>query len=278
MTTDSSAPTATDTDEFYQLSNRVVLDVWGENFHQGYWESEEDQTPIQKATERLTDLVIENSGLGSGRLLDIGCGVGLPAFRLAQSSPAEIVGISNNQEQIDDANQRAADKGLGERVRFEYADAASLPFPDGSFDVVWIFESLMHMDRLRVLRESSRVLRPGGRIVVTDQLQLAPMSEENARLVQEHLDAMHASPLLYADAYRELVAESGLELVEFHDISKHVQLTGFRVLETVERRYDELLAQYGEAVIPILDLFRDPAGLVPELGYLLFVGRRPESL
>jgi hypothetical protein len=47
------------------------------------------------------------------------------------------------------------------------------------------------------------------------------------------------------------------------------------VLETVERRYDELLARYGEAVIPILDLFRDPAGLVPQLGYLLFVGRRP---
>lgn len=277
MTTDSSTPTATDTDEFYQLSNKVVLDVWGENFHQGYWESEEDQAPIQEATERLTDLLIEKSGLGSGRLLDIGCGVGLPAFRLAQGSPAEIVGISNNQEQIDDANQRAAAKGLGERVRFEYADAANLPFPDGSFDVVWIFESLMHMDRLRVLRESLRVLRPGGRIVVTDQLQLAPMSEENAKLVRDHLDAMHASPLLDADAYRELVAESGLELLEFHDLSKHVQLTGTRVLETVERRHDELLAHYGEAVIPILDLFRDPAGLVPELGYLLFVGRRPNS-
>lgn len=276
MTNDSDTPTATDTDEFYQLSNKVVLDVWGENFHQGYWESEEDQSPIQEATERLTDLIIEKSELGNGgRLLDIGCGVGLPAFRLAAASPAEIVGISNNQEQIDDANQRAADKGLTDRVRFQYADAANLPFPDASFDVVWIFESLMHMDRLRVLRESLRVLRPGGRIVVTDQLQLAPMSEENAKLVQDHLDAMHASPLLYADAYRALVRESGLELVEFHDISKHVQLTGIRVLETVERRYDELLARYGEAVIPILDLFRDPAGLVPQLGYLLFVGRRP---
>lgn len=276
MTNDSDTPTATDTDEFYQLSNKVVLDVWGENFHQGYWESEEDQSPIQEATERLTDLIIEKSELGNGgRLLDIGCGVGLPAFRLAAASPAEIVGISNNQEQIDDANQRAADKGLTDRVRFQYADAANLPFPDASFDVVWIFESLMHMDRLRVLRESLRVLRPGGRIVVTDQLQLAPMNEENAKLVQDHLDAMHASPLLYADAYRALVRESGLELVEFHDISKHVQLTGIRVLETVERRYDELLARYGEAVIPILDLFRDPAGLVPQLGYLLFVGRRP---
>lgn len=276
MTNDSDTPTATDTDEFYQLSNKVVLDVWGENFHQGYWESEEDQSPIQEATERLTDLIIEKSELGNGgRLLDIGCGVGLPAFRLAAASPAEIVGISNNQEQIDDANQRSADRGLTDRVRFQYADAANLPFPDASFDVVWIFESLMHMDRLRVLRESLRVLRPGGRIVVTDQLQLAPMSEENAKLVQDHLDAMHASPLLYADAYRALVRESGLELVEFHDISKHVQLTGIRVLETVERRYDELLARYGEAVIPILDLFRDPAGLVPQLGYLLFVGRRP---
>lgn len=276
MSTDSDAPTSTDTDEFYRVMHEVMLDVWGENFHQGYWSSEEDQSSIQDATEKLTDLVISKSGLGEGgRLLDIGCGVGLPAFQLAATSPVEIVGISNNQGQIDDANQRSADRGLADRVTFEYADAAALPFPDSSFDVVWIFEALMHMDRLHVLRECLRVLRPGGRIVVTDQLQLGPMSEENAKLVRELLEGMHASPLLYEDAYRSLVAESGLELLEFNNISKHTQLTGKRVIETVDRRHTELVERYGETVTPVLDIFRNPAGLVPELGYLLFVGRRP---
>ncbi|OLF12943.1 hypothetical protein BLA60_06740 [Actinophytocola xinjiangensis] len=276
MSTDSGAPTSSDTDEFYRLSHKVMLDLWGENFHQGYWEDEDDRTPIKEATERLTELIIEKSGLErGGRLLDIGCGVGLPAFKAAAAHPVEIVGISNNQDQIDDANQRSAARGLADRVRFEHADAASLPFADGEFDVVWIFESLMHMDRLHVLRECLRVLRPGGRIVVTDQLQLGPMTEENERLLRAHLDAMHASELLDEPAYRSLIDESGIELVEFLDLSPHTGLTGIRVLETVDERTDELVASYGEAVLPILDVFRDPAGLVPELGYLLFVGQRP---
>ncbi|MGW5051300.1 methyltransferase domain-containing protein [Actinokineospora sp. NPDC004072] len=266
-----------DTDAFYRLMHEVMLDVWGENFHQGYWESAEDKSSIQDATERLTDLLIEKTGTAGGRLLDIGCGVGLPAFKLAKQAPVEIVGISNNQGQIDDANSRAAAQGLADRVSFQYADAAELPFPDDSFDVVWIFEALMHMDRLHVLRECLRVLRPGGRIVVTDQLQLGEMTPENARLVQEMLDGMHAKPLLYADAYQALVRESGLELVEFHDISKHTQLTGHRVIETVERRQEELLERHGEGVLPVLELFKNPAGLVPELGYLLFVARKPEK-
>ncbi|HEV2782256.1 MAG TPA: methyltransferase domain-containing protein [Actinophytocola sp.] len=275
MTTDS-APTSAETDEFYEVTNLVLLDVWGDNFHQGYWESEEDDSSIQVATERLTDLLIERSELGGGgRVLDIGCGLGVPALRLAEKTPAEVVGVSNNQSQIDEANQRAVAKGLHDRVRFDYADALDLPFPDGGFDVVWIFEALMHMDRPRALREARRVLRPGGRIVITDQLQLGPMTDENARLVREQLDLMHASPLLFEDGYRALVRESGLELVEFLDISRHTQITSRRVIETVDRRYDELLARYGEVVIPILQSFRNPAALVPELGYALIVARRP---
>ncbi|GAA3795919.1 27-O-demethylrifamycin SV methyltransferase [Sphaerisporangium flaviroseum] len=275
MTTDQASPSSAGTAEYYDISNLILIEVWDENFHQGYWHSEDDESSNRVAAERMTDLLIEKSELGQGgRVLDIGCGIGTSAFRLAEATPAEIVGISNNQAQIDEANRRAAEKGVADRVSFAYADALDLPYADDSFDVVWVFESLMHMNRLLTLREIGRVLRPGGRVVLTDQLRTGPMSEEDDRSVRSFMEQMQASPLLDLDGYRALVAESGLELVELLDISKHTKKTTHRVIAAIDERWDELVARYGEEIAPLLEVFRSPVGLVPQLGYLIAVARK----
>jgi ubiquinone/menaquinone biosynthesis C-methylase UbiE len=274
--TDHASPTSEGTSEYYDVSNLILRELWDDNFHQGYWLSDEDESSNSVATDRLTDLLIDKSDLrAGGRVLDVGCGIGTSAFRLAETTPAQIVGITNNQPQIDEANRRSAAKGLDDRVTFEFADALSLPYADDSFDVVWIFEALMHMDRLRTLREIGRVLRPGGRVIITDLLQHGPMNEADARMVREHMEEMQASPLLPEDAYRALVAESGLELVELLDISENTAKTARRVFDAVNDRYDEMLEQFGPEVADLLEIFRNPIGLLPQMGYLIAVARKP---
>ncbi|GII76242.1 methyltransferase type 11 [Sphaerisporangium rufum] len=264
------------TAEFYDISNLILVELWDENFHQGYWLSADDESSNKVATDRLTDLLIEKSGLSAGgRVLDVGCGIGTSAFRLAEATPAQVVGISNNQAQIDEANRRATERGLAGRVAFEYADVLALPYPDASFDVVWVFEALMHMDRTRTLREIRRVLRPGGRVVITDLLQHGELAGEDARLIHEHMAEMQASPLLDADAYRALVAGAGLELAELSDISEHTGKTARRVYDAVNERYDELVAKYGAEAAGLLEVFRNPIGLLPQMGYLIAVAHRP---
>ena len=265
-------PTSKDTSEFYDLSNRLVIDVWDENFHQGYYLSADDTS-----ADRLTDLVIGKTGLAAGsKLLDVGCGIGQPAFRLLETIDVEIVGVSNNEPQLEIANKRAEAKGLADKVRFEFADGQALPFDDDSFDAVWIFETIMHMDRLKCLGEALRVLKPGGVLVVTDQLQIGGRpSAEAAAKIEAFLSSMQASPLLDADAYATLIRDAGLELVELADLSANAKPTGQRMIDSVNTRWDELIATYGEEVAPILEMFRSPIGMIPELGYVLTVSRKP---
>ena len=272
--TDQASPTSEDTSDYYDISNVILRELWDDNFHQGYWLSADDESSNKVATDRLTDLLIDALE-GGGRVLDVGCGIGTSAFRLAQRTPAEIVGISNNQPQIDEANRRSAEQGLADRVSFAYADVLALPYADDSFDLVWVFEALMHMDRPRTLREILRVLRPGGKVIITDLLQHGPMSESDQAMVRAHMEEMQASPLLPEDAYRALVAESGLELTELLDISEHTSKTARRVYDAVNERHDELVERYGEEIRDLLEVFRNPIGLLPQMGYLIAVARKP---
>lgn len=80
-----------------------------------------------------------------------------------------MTGITLSEVEVERGRARAAAEGLADRVRFERADAASLPFGDGSFDGAMALQSMMHIqDRPRVLAELARVLRPRARLVLTD--------------------------------------------------------------------------------------------------------------
>lgn len=265
-----------ETSNYYDVVNQFVAEVWDPNFHQGYWDSDDDLSSNRAAADKLTDLVIERSGDVTGaRVLDVGCGFGLPAFRLAgKASSVQVVGISNNRSQVEGANQRSADLGLADRVTFDHVDAHFLPYEDNSFDVVWVVETLPHLDRLAALREFNRVVKPGGRVVITDMfLNAQPVPEELAEL-RDHEAKTAMSPRLLEHDYREVVAQSGLELQELKDISAQTRRSAFRMLEAVNERYDEFIERYSERILPILGAVRDPARRRPELGYLIAVARK----
>ncbi|TDV41050.1 SAM-dependent methyltransferase [Actinophytocola oryzae] len=278
MSNDEGIPDADETAQYYDVVNEVFTGLWDENFHHGYWDSEEDQSSNREACEKLTDQVIERSGDTSGaRLLDIGHGFGLSAFRLAgKSDSVTIVGVSNSQPQVDDANRRCAERGLSDRVTFQYGDALELPFAADSFDIVWLFETLPHLDRLAALREANRVLRPGGRVVIADMYLNAEPTEQDLADVREHEATTAASPMLQDHEYREVVAGSGLVLEELKDISAETYRTGVRMLEAVNDNYDRIVETYGEGIVPMLEVVRAPAGRNPVIGYLLAVARKAD--
>ena len=116
---------------------------------------------------------------GSERVLDVGCGRGLILVGAAKKlSTGSAVGVdiwqaedlSGNRPEIPLKN--AALEGVAGRVSVETADMRRLPFPDGSFDVV-LSRAVVHnlyssADRATAIREIARVLKPGGRAVITD--------------------------------------------------------------------------------------------------------------
>ena len=238
MTTEPQAPDADQVADLYDLFGPLLSMIWDDNYHFGYWEGEHDTSTIEEATDRFTDVLIAKLGVTPGqRVLDVGCGIGKPGLRLAKATGATVHGISINADQVRQANERAAAEGLADRVTFERVNAMSMPFPDASFDAVLAFESLVHMERPRALKEIARVLAPGGRLVLTDLT--APQDPHDAADQQTKL-----SSLTRLADYPQLIAEAGLVLEELVDVTAHTRYTVPRISENLALHKDEFEARY----------------------------------
>lgn len=114
------------------------------------------------------------------RLLEIGSGPGELGLEIAQELPqAEVLGVDLADAMIERSTARAREEGVDARVRFQLADAASLPLPDGSFDIVVSTLSLHHWaDPGAVFAELGRVLGPGGVALVYDLRPFAYLRPE----------------------------------------------------------------------------------------------------
>ena len=106
------------------------------------------------------------------RALDIGCGTGVFTLELARHG-ANVTGVDRSEGMISLARSLAARDGL--QAGFTFVDAEALPFPDGEFDLVVAVTVLCFAaDPGRLLRESLRVLKPDGRLVIGELNSLSP--------------------------------------------------------------------------------------------------------
>ncbi|MEU0742870.1 methyltransferase domain-containing protein [Streptomyces sp. NPDC006134] len=247
--------------DFYDNFTEVFRDLWGDNLHVGYWHDAFDEAPITKATDQLTDQLIARLAPRPGqRILDVGCGVGEPAFRLARAADVEVVGVSISSYQVGRANERSRGLGLADRVGFQHADAAELPFPDASFDGAWAFESLIHMpDKEKVLREIKRVLRPGSTLVLADMF-----SQPDTELTFQDIIT---TPEM--TDYRAVIERAGLVVRDFTDITANTlapQPVRERIAADLLARKDDVIQMTGpEEFERMVDGVRVPKAY----GYLL---------
>ena len=118
---------------------------------------------------RIWDRLVELSGVHSGdRVLDIGCGTGYFARRIARvvEPDGSVAGIDPSQPMLDYATAHAPSN-----CAFRLAGAEDLPYPAASFDVVVSSLAFHHFPadrRSEAVREMFRVLRPGGRVFIAD--------------------------------------------------------------------------------------------------------------
>jgi demethylmenaquinone methyltransferase/2-methoxy-6-polyprenyl-1,4-benzoquinol methylase len=112
------------------------------------------------------------AAVGPGaRALDVACGTGDLTLELARAvAPGgEVVGSDFSERMLSLAREKAADRVLDARVRFETGNALALPYADGEFDATTVgFGARNFSDLERGLREMARVVRPGGRVVVLE--------------------------------------------------------------------------------------------------------------
>ncbi|KAF1812803.1 hypothetical protein P152DRAFT_396129 [Eremomyces bilateralis CBS 781.70] len=178
---------ATLTKHYYNLATDFYEYGWGASFHFcrfAYGES------FHQAIARHEHYLAHVMGLRDGmRVLDVGCGVGGPARQIAKFSGANIVGLNNNDYQIDRATHYAAKEGLSDKLKFVKGDFMQMSFPDNSFDAVYAIEATVHAPALvGVYSEIFRVLKPGGVFGVYEWVMTDNYNPKDARHRQIRLD------------------------------------------------------------------------------------------
>jgi SAM-dependent methyltransferase len=109
----------------------------------------------------------------AARVLDIACGPGMQTVDLAELLPqATITALDNHAPFLAEAAQRAAARGVAGRVATVLGDMAMLPFPPGSFDLLWCEGAAYIIGLARALGSWRPLLAPNGRIALSEPVWL----------------------------------------------------------------------------------------------------------
>ncbi|WP_206441699.1 class I SAM-dependent methyltransferase [Streptomyces boncukensis] len=225
-----------DADTFY-------ASVWGgEDIHIGLYESSEE--PIADASRRTVARMADRLGLtAESTVLDLGSGFGGSARYLAETYGCRVQALNLSEVENQRHRQLNAQRGLTDRIEVVDGSFEEIPFPDSSVDVVWSQDAFLHSgDRIRVLEEIGRVLKPGGQLIFTDPMAAdgTPVSKLQPILDRIHLDDM-GSPGFYQRELKRL-GFTPADGDGFEDLREQLVAHYGRVLQETERQEAEGLA------------------------------------
>jgi sarcosine/dimethylglycine N-methyltransferase len=234
---------STEADAFYSS-------IWGgEDIHIGLYPSPDEpiasasRRTVQEMAARLLPLTPAST------VVDIGAGYGGAARYLASEHGCRVLCVNVSETQNARNRQHNADAGLSDRVQVLHASFEDLPLPDGSCDVVWSQDAILHSgDRQRVLAEVHRVLRPGGSFIFTDPMQSDSCPNGVLGPVLARLELSSLGSFAF---YRAALGELGFQEVEIRDLTEHLVQHYSRVRQElrVAARLRERSAAYVERMI-----------------------------
>ncbi len=184
----------------------------------GYSEEELNQLPSQANMGLSCGNPLALAGLRDGEVVvDLGCGGGMDVFLAARKvgSLGRVIGIDMTTEMLQRAREGQEKLGLT-NVEFHQSTIDRLPLPDNSVDCV-ISNCVINLvpDKLSVFKEILRVLKPGGRVALSDIALKQELPTEVKQSVEAYVGCISGAILV--DEYRSLLEQAGFASVVVTD-------------------------------------------------------------
>ena len=239
------------------LYEEIRREAFGEDIGQNSWLTAGEQ-----------DEFLSWLGLAAGKtLLDVACGAGGPALRIAALTGCTVTGVDVHERAISTARTFASQRGFENRADFRVVDGdKQLPFPEASFDAITCIDAINHLqDRLRVLTDWARLLKLGGRLLFTNPAVVTgPVT--NAEITVRSLSGFY---LFVPCGYDErIITECGLRMVAFEDRTSNMAEMAERRKNARESRGEALRRIEGDAVYESQQTFLSLAAQLAREGRL----------
>ena len=229
--------------------------------------------------ERTTRRALELIGLRSGeRLLDVASGTGTSAILAARELGCLATGIEYSADAARVAQTAADAAGLCDRVGFIQSDADDLPFDDGSFDTALCECSLSTFSHKELaLAELHRVLRPGGRLAISDVTADHDRLPKPLGQVMAHVACVGSA--LPERGYEDLLSEAAFEVLACERCDHEAAAMAERIIDRLRGARVLGFGDVAEAAFSLdeaLELASLAAAAIAEgsLGYAIFTATR----
>ncbi len=180
-----------------------------------------DQSLQPASPDQMHELAAAHVHAGD-HVLDAGCRDAAHLIRLVQTHKLTGVGVDPVPLHVQQARMAVADAKLGERITILQAGMEDLPYPDSHFDVVWCRDVLEVVELLRpALRESARLLKPNGLLLVYTQVATPLLARPDYDLLARHLGVVVAN-------LSETTLEAAFRDADFAIERKHIVGTEWR--------------------------------------------------
>ncbi|XP_041652993.1 phosphoethanolamine methyltransferase isoform X2 [Cheilinus undulatus] len=231
-----------------QYTNRGIL-RYEKMFGAGYV-----STGGPSTTKEFLDMLNLKPGQ---KVLDVGCGIGGGDFYMAKTFGVEVLGLDLSDNMVDIALERAVTEKLPS-VQFEVADATKRTFPEGSFDVVYSRDTILHIDdKLALFKRFHSWLKPGGQLLISDYC----CGEKPWTPVFEAYVKQRGYILCTPSQYSKFIEEAGFSNVRAED--QTAQFIGVikTELQRAEAIKDEFIAEFSEEdYLAIVNGWREKLG------------------